>query len=69
MITMRCAAVFVAMLALAAVTRPPAHASEELVQVASARGGVAGLRDNHPLLSYLLRPDGPAPRPAMVVLR
>lgn len=68
MITMKCAAVFAAMVALAALTGPSAHASEELVQVAPARGGVAGLRDNHPLLGYLLRPPGQAPSAAMVVL-
>jgi dienelactone hydrolase len=72
MITMRCAAAkcaaaFAAMMTVALLT-VPARASEELVQVASAGSGPGGTHGNHPLLGYLLRPDGSAPRPAVVVL-
>jgi dienelactone hydrolase len=47
---------------------PRAHASEQLIQVAPTQGGAAGTRDNHPLLGYLLRPNGSTPSPAVVVL-
>ncbi|WP_158922247.1 dienelactone hydrolase family protein [Acidisphaera sp. S103] len=66
---MKCVAAFAAMIALATLTVPPVHASEELVQVAPTRGGAAGTSDNQPLLGYLLRPTGSAPHPAVVILR
>ncbi|HEY4171908.1 MAG TPA: dienelactone hydrolase family protein [Rhodopila sp.] len=65
---MRCAAAFHAMMVLFLLIGPRARASEQLIQVAPTRGGVAGTRSNQPLLGYLLRPDGSAPRPAVVVL-
>jgi dienelactone hydrolase len=68
LVVMRWIAAFSGMIALVMLTSLHAGASEELVQIAPIRAGFAGARSSQPLLGYLMRPEGTAPRAAVVIL-